>query len=109
MKFTTALGEEVGGLEKGKDMLEGRGISIILKSIEVKFKRPVTYPDTLLIGHKPHSLTPTQFTLSCLAYSHAQQAPVATAESVCVWYDYDKLRKAEPPPELAEAVARRAR
>lgn len=92
-----------------RDMMEARGISIILKSIDVKFKRPVTYPDTLLIAHKPHALTATQFTLSCLAYSYAQQAPVATAEAVCVWYDYDVWKKAEPSQAMAEALQRKAR
>lgn len=108
MRLTERLGEEVGGPKMAKDMMEGRGVSIILKSIDVRFKRPVTYPDTLMIAHKPHSFTPTQFTLACLAYSYAQKAPVCTAEAVCVWYDYDVWKKCEPPEALVEALKKRA-
>lgn len=42
-----SLGEELGGPEKAKAMISGKGVSLILKSIEVKFRRPVTYPDTV--------------------------------------------------------------
>ncbi len=28
-------------------MTKGKGVSFILKAIEVKFRRPVTYPDTV--------------------------------------------------------------
>ncbi|KZT55263.1 Thioesterase/thiol ester dehydrase-isomerase [Calocera cornea HHB12733] len=104
MRFTQRMGEEIGGLKTAKDMMEGRGVSIILKSIDVRFRRPVTYPDTLLIAHKAHSLQPTQFTLSCLAYSYMQQRPVCTAEAVCVWYDYDTWTKCEPSQALLNAL-----
>lgn len=33
-------------------------------------------------------------------YSLAQKLPVASAESVCVWYDYEKLRKTEGPENM---------
>ncbi|CAL1714428.1 unnamed protein product [Somion occarium] len=55
IKWMTSLGDEIGGPEKAEAMLKGNGISLILKSISVNFKRPVTYPDTLLIAHKPHT------------------------------------------------------
>ena len=41
------MGDEIGGPSRGKAMLNGQGISLILKSIELRFKRPVTYPDTV--------------------------------------------------------------
>jgi hypothetical protein len=43
----TSLGHELGGPEKVAAMLKAQGVSLILKSIEVKFRRPVTYPDTV--------------------------------------------------------------
>jgi len=42
-----SLGEEMGGASKAKAMLNAQGISLILKSIDVQFRRPVTYPDTV--------------------------------------------------------------
>lgn len=48
----TSIGEELGGPQKGLDMLKGRGVAHILKSIEIQFRRPVTYPDTVSIVSK---------------------------------------------------------
>jgi hypothetical protein len=41
------MGDELGGPSRGKAMMNGHGISLILKSIELRFRRPVTYPDTV--------------------------------------------------------------
>ena len=51
------LGNEIGGPEKAQAMIKGQGTSLILKSLSIKFKRPVTYPDTVsdLITHVPLS------------------------------------------------------
>jgi hypothetical protein len=41
------LGRNLGGPEKAQAMIKGQGVSLILKSLSIKFKRPVTYPDTV--------------------------------------------------------------
>ena len=41
------MGDELGGPSRGKAMMNGQGISLILKSMELRFRRPVTYPDTV--------------------------------------------------------------
>ncbi|KAI0050981.1 hypothetical protein FA95DRAFT_1555024 [Auriscalpium vulgare] len=117
MQWITAVGRDLGGEQRAQDMINAKGISFILKSIDVKFRRPVRFPDTLLIGHKPtlhHSsshatsthatsshppLARTQFYLHATAYSYAQQAIVADSTSVITWYDYDKLTKCDPGDE----------
>ncbi|KAH7905064.1 HotDog domain-containing protein [Hygrophoropsis aurantiaca] len=108
MEYLIAVGNALGGPERARAMLSGKGVSFILKSISVNFRRPVVYPDTLLIGHKavlpesnPSASTPTKssrtsFRLSAVAYSYAQRAIVADSDSVIVWYDYDKLTKCDP-------------
>lgn len=108
MHLMEVLAEETGGGQKrAKDMMEGQGVSIILKSIDVKFKRPVTYPDTLLLSQRPHNTSSSRFTLSTLIYSLAQQAPVAECEAVCVWYDYDAWKKCNAPEDLGRALESR--
>lgn len=42
-----ALGEQLGGPSRARAMLNGQGISLILKSIEINFRRPVTFPDNV--------------------------------------------------------------
>ena len=48
-----SLGHEAGGAARADAMVRGRGVSLILKSVSLDYRRPVTYPDTLLIAHKP--------------------------------------------------------
>jgi len=97
---------ELGDL-RARDILAGKGIGVILKSIEVTFKRPVLYPDTLMISHKPHSTTPTSFGCKALIQSYSQGKIVAESDSVLVWYDYENLRKCQPPPEFSQLVEKR--
>ncbi|KII86070.1 hypothetical protein PLICRDRAFT_44529 [Plicaturopsis crispa FD-325 SS-3] len=112
MKWITAVGDDLGGPERATAMLKGKGVSFILKSLSIDFKRPVTYPDTLLIAHKPHfpDHPPTSpfFNVQAVAYSYGQRAIVTLSDSVIVWYDYDKLRKTNPGEREVEALRRRA-
>lgn len=41
------LGNDLGGPERAQAMVKGQGVSLILKSLSINFKRPVTYPDTV--------------------------------------------------------------
>ncbi|KAF8579941.1 hypothetical protein K439DRAFT_1663032 [Ramaria rubella] len=110
MNWVSCLAHEAGGPTAAADMVSGRGIGLILKSISVDFKRPVVYPDTLLISHRPRRAdppSPTHFNNNALIYSYAQRAVVATSESVLVWYDYDKLQKSPPPEPVRKALERR--
>ncbi|EIN06231.1 Thioesterase/thiol ester dehydrase-isomerase [Punctularia strigosozonata HHB-11173 SS5] len=124
IKWMQSIGEELGGPQKAKDMITGKGVSLILKSISVNYRRPVTYPDTLLIGHKPHilitkshddakphaiSASKTHFHVAAAAYSYSQRAIVAESDSVLVWYDYDKLRKCDPGQQARDVVMGRIR
>jgi hypothetical protein len=47
MVWLMALGKVLGGEERVKAMLAGQGVSLILKSANVNFRRPVTFPDTV--------------------------------------------------------------
>ena len=114
-----SIGHEWGGSFKVQDMLKARGVSLILKSIFIDYKRPVVYPDTLLVAHKPHTgpplpratdkkpLPPTHFYLKGVIWSCSQGKIVTECDSVIVWYDYDKLKKCDPGPEALEILKRR--
>jgi len=90
------LALELGGVKLAQDMIGGRGVSLILKEISVRYRRPVTYPDTLLIAHKPHDSHTMHFANAGIIWSFAQRAIVATSDSTLVWYDYDRLKKCDP-------------
>ncbi|KAF8159330.1 Thioesterase/thiol ester dehydrase-isomerase [Crassisporium funariophilum] len=114
IKWMMSLGHELGGPSRAKAMMNGQGISLILKSIDVQFRRPVTYPDTLLIGYQPlppapgHSDTAT-FHVAASAYSLTQKAFVAHAKEAIVWYDYDKLKKCDPGSQTMDVLWSRIR
>ena len=44
-----SLGHELGGLARAEAMVRRQGMSLILKSIKVHFRRPVTYLDTVRV------------------------------------------------------------
>lgn len=56
----------------------------ILASSSMQYRRPVTYPDTLLIAVRIKHLGNTSLVHEYVMYSQAQQAIVATSEAVIV-------------------------
>lgn len=127
-----SLGQELGGESKAADMVKGRGVSLILKSVSLNYMRPVTFPDTLLIAHKPiqgstanpsHSLNggsksvgeatarrpKTHFHMKAVAWSYAQRRIVTESDSVLVWYDYDRLAKCSPGEDMLRVLDGRMR
>jgi len=128
IKWMMSLGEEIGGLNKAKAMINAEGVSLILKSIQVQFRRPVTYPDSvsllqnfkyfwhwlwpkLVIGYRPllgadhdHQDTATTFHVTASAYSLAQKAFVAHSKETLVWYDYDKQKKCDPGEKVKDVL-----
>ncbi|KAL5513109.1 hypothetical protein ACEPAH_3507 [Sanghuangporus vaninii] len=107
MHWMLSLGRELGGEQRARDMLAGKGISLILAEISIKFRRPITYPDTLLIAHRVHDPHSTHFGCAAEIWSYAQNTVVATSDSKLVWYDYDQLKKCDPGPEIHALLARR--
>lgn len=78
---------------------------MILAAIHVKYRKPVVYPDTLVIAHA--ALLPLgkdRFSLRGVAYSLKDKAVVAVSKEDCVVYDYTKLSKCEMPDDLREAL-----
>jgi len=107
MEWLRNLAIIAGGEHRAKDLLEAKGISLILKSINVNFRRPVSFPDTLLVAHKalPPTADPAHLSIHAMAYSETQGTIVAESTAICVWYDYDTLSKCRsgPPVEFKQA------
>ncbi|WFD18075.1 hypothetical protein MCAP1_000287 [Malassezia caprae] len=87
------------------NLVQGRGIGVIVAASMCRYRRPVTYPDTVLISV---GTLPMQRRDRCIlrqrAYSVAQQTVVAEADFDVVAYDYENLRKADFPPEMQAAM-----
>ena len=87
------------------NLVLGQGIGVIVAATMCRYRRPVTFPDTVLILV---GTLPMQRRDRCIvrqrAYSVAQQTVVAEADFDVVGYDYENLRKAEFPPEMYAAL-----
>ena len=72
----------------------------ILARTEVSYKRPVTFPDTLLIGFSSEVVNKVrgEFKHHYVIYSTAQDAVVSIGEADLVAYDY-KGKKRQPVPD----------
>lgn len=49
---------------------EGGLPGVILSAVSVRFRRPVEYPDTLLVGHRPTSIGKDRMVLESVCYSY---------------------------------------
>lgn len=67
-------------------MFDGDMVTVLAAS-SCQYLRPVTYPDTLLLGVRCQRLGSTSIVMEYSYYSMAQQAIVATADAVVVRLD----------------------
>ncbi|CAA7262064.1 unnamed protein product [Cyclocybe aegerita] len=108
-------------LEEAKEALLQRGLDSqsfweqrIVWGDQDPFQRPVTFPDTLLIGYRPvppasdHTDLAT-FHAAASAYSLLQKAFIAHTKEALVWYDYDTLKKCHPGERALEVLWGRVR
>jgi acyl-CoA thioester hydrolase len=82
------------------------GVGPILASISCKFKVPVTFPDSILVGTRVVSMSDDRFTLSQRLVSTRMKIVVAEGEGVIVSYDYRLGRKAPIPDEVRAGIER---
>lgn len=82
-------------------LLSSRGIGLILKSITVDFKFPMTWPDRISVYHKlrtrPDAST-SSLLLDVLIMSEARQRPAARCLEDVVVYDYRVAKKTTLEP-----------
>jgi len=92
--------EELGFLEHMRE----EGVGPILAATDCRFRRPLTYPDTVSIGTRAYELGEDRFTMSYTVVSHRQDDVVARGEGLIVTYDYRALAKAPIPDEIRGAI-----
>jgi acyl-CoA thioester hydrolase len=76
------------------------GIGPILHSTRARFRRALTYPDTILIGARVAQLGDDRLTLEHRIVSKASGAVVTEGESVVVAFHYERGEKVALPEEL---------
>ena len=92
---------------EGIDMQEHMkqtGIGNILKSIECRYRVPLTHPDTVSVGSRLESLDEYQYVLNQAVYSHQHKRVAAEGKATMVMYDYRELQKTIIPLGLRERI-----
>ena len=80
------------------------GIGVILQSAQARFRRPVTYPDRLIISSAVTAVEADRFTLEHELRSTALNEVAAIGHGVIVSYDYTRGCKAPMPAEWMERL-----
>ncbi|EST06636.1 hypothetical protein PSEUBRA_004549 [Kalmanozyma brasiliensis GHG001] len=107
MFFASTLAKEFPEARR-QEIERGTGKSFILAGINVRYRRPVVYPDTILVGQACElPLGKDRFMLRGAAYSLAQKTIVAVSAQDCVTYDYTKLKKCDIPEDIKQALEAR--
>lgn len=76
------------------------GIGPILASTECRFKMPLHYPDTVIVGTKILSMEEDRFVMGYEVFSTKHKRIAADGEGVIVTYDYQNNKKVPIPEAL---------
>lgn len=80
----------------------GDQIGPILKRIDCTFRVPVMFPQTLIVGAAPHTISSDRFHIKHIAVLEGTNTVVAESDSVIVSYDYAKATKSPLPSHVVE-------
>lgn len=80
------------------------GIGAILHSTDCRFRRPLLFPDEVLVGTRTLDVAEDRFTMGYRLVSQAQDAVAADGTGIVVAYDYRAGTKVPLPPEVRQGV-----
>jgi acyl-CoA thioester hydrolase len=86
------------------DWLPNKGIGPILAAIRCQYRRPIVYPDQVLIGTRITRLGRSSIDMEHRLWSEAQQLVAAEGDSTIVVYDYRQSLPTPIPPEVRHAI-----
>lgn len=87
------------------------GVGFILQAMEARFRVPLVFPDTIVVGTKLVSIEEDRFTLahSIRSVAHGKtQGVAAVGRGTIVTYDYAAGRKVAIPSPIRAAIQRLA-
>jgi acyl-CoA thioester hydrolase len=80
------------------------GVGPILHSTQARFRRALTYPDTVLVGTRVTELETTRFTMEYRVVSRNTDALAADGSGIIVPFNYREGKKAEMPAPIVERI-----
>ena len=92
-----------GKLKLGKFINE-TGVGLILASTKCRFKAPLTYPDSVLVGARTSDIKEDRLVMQHSLVSKRLQKVAAEGEAVLVSYDYRESKKTPLPEDWRRYV-----
>ncbi len=86
--------------------MEKHGKGPILASTSCRFRKPLQYPDHLIIGARVSDLQADRFTMQYRIVSRQLNAIAADGEGLVVSYDYTTQQKTSLPDDIRTAIIR---
>ena len=83
---------------------EETGVGPILQATQARFRRALTYPDTIFIGARLLSLEADRFHIEHKIASQAQGEIVTEGQGTIVTYHYGDAKKVPVPEELKRRI-----
>ena len=84
--------------------MEETGVGPILASTRCRFRRPLTYPDTVRIGTRVMDVAEDRFTMIYCVTSVTHGTIAADGDGLIVSYDYRENRKAPLPDSVRRRI-----
>ena len=81
------------------------GIGPILAATQARYRRPLTYPDTIAIGARLHKVDSDRLHLEHRIVSRVQRQIVTEGQGTVVTYHHAEHRKMPVPDELRRRIA----
>jgi acyl-CoA thioester hydrolase len=80
------------------------GVGPILAATSARFRRVLTYPDTIAVGARATDVGSDRFALEHVIVSEARQAVVTEGTCLVVTYHYGEDRKVPMPEEIRRRI-----
>ena len=80
------------------------GVGPILASARCDFRKPLTFPDTILVGIKVSEMSADRFVMQYRIVSEKLKRVVAEGDGLVVSYDYREGRKAPIPDDVRKQI-----
>jgi acyl-CoA thioester hydrolase len=81
------------------------GVGPILHSTNARFRKPLSYPDTVSAAVKVSSVADDRFVMDYAVVSHNLSAVAADGQGIIVTYHYKEGKKVRIPEELRRRIA----
>lgn len=86
------------------DHLRDTGIGPILAWTSCRFRRALTYPDTVSVAARVSKIESDRFTMETVILSHAMNDVAAESEGIVVTFNYREQKKVPIPEEIRRRI-----